>query len=47
MDKDEIEQIKKMQIVTEITHAKVMSGEFRIEMDEDGNEWLVKVKDDK
>jgi len=45
MDKDEIEQIKKMQIVTEITHAKVMLGEFRIEMDEDGNEWLVKVKD--
>ena len=45
MDKDEIEQIKKMQIVTEITHAKVMLGEFRIEMDENGNEWLVKVKD--
>ena len=39
-----MEQIKKMQIVTEITHAKVMSGEFRIEMDENGNEWLVKVK---
>ena len=47
MDKDDLEQIKKMQIVTEITHAKVMSGEFRIEMDEDGNEWLVKIKDDK